>query len=444
MLNDCLRTAQLDWKDITVVWTDDVSGDKGPAALFRKDASIDGCFAISPEMTDLTGGLESTGDGQDEHLAGAHVVVSTAYMSRSIADVYACRADFYAGNKDWVQKFAAGYLKSCEDLVDAKKKAAPAYKAAIHLAQDIWGKDPALKDTVAKEDDVDGLISDSTFVGLPGNITFFTSKGNLTGLPVQAGPGPGPAGRPGRRSRSRPIPPASVEPDLDYDALRKLGDLNGKAITQGRIKAEFKFDDVKENTIYSFTIGFEREQFRVPGGAIRQGLPAGAGGSVAVRQHRRGDPRSRPAGRASSVASWTPAKKSGLLKYNAATGAYTFADGKPLDLNNMQSILDAINKNPELQGTDQLGPNTGVQPGRFRVCRICRNSGPGRCATRSSISPGQRAGAGREPDALARRRRQGAALRQPSQRRAERSEPPRGIQHHQGAGRQGASDEFGL
>ena len=53
MLNDILRTARLDWKDITVVWTDDVSGDKGPAALFRKDASIDGCFAISPEMTDL-------------------------------------------------------------------------------------------------------------------------------------------------------------------------------------------------------------------------------------------------------------------------------------------------------------------------------------------------------------------------------------------------------
>ena len=41
------------------------------------------------------------------------------------------------------EKFAAGYLKGCEELVDAKKKAAPAYKAAIHLAQDIWGKYPA-------------------------------------------------------------------------------------------------------------------------------------------------------------------------------------------------------------------------------------------------------------------------------------------------------------
>ena len=32
MLNDILRTAQVDWKDIHVVWTEDVSGDKGPAA----------------------------------------------------------------------------------------------------------------------------------------------------------------------------------------------------------------------------------------------------------------------------------------------------------------------------------------------------------------------------------------------------------------------------
>src|SRR5207247_9987513 len=74
MLNDILRTAQVDWKDIQVVWTDDVSGDKGPAAAFRKDKSIDACFAISPDMADLTGGLESTGDGKGNSVDGAHVV----------------------------------------------------------------------------------------------------------------------------------------------------------------------------------------------------------------------------------------------------------------------------------------------------------------------------------------------------------------------------------
>ncbi len=71
MLNDILRTVKLDWSDITVAWTKDVNGDKGPAALFRKDKTIDACFAISPEMFELTsapdsGGVDSVGDGTQE------------------------------------------------------------------------------------------------------------------------------------------------------------------------------------------------------------------------------------------------------------------------------------------------------------------------------------------------------------------------------------------
>src|SRR5205823_5651314 len=137
----------------TVVWTTDVSGAKGPAESFRKDKSIDACFVISPEMFELTsapdlGGIESVGDGAKKSIKGAHVVVSTAHMSRSIADVYACRKDFYEKNRAWVDKFVAGYLKGCEELVDVKKratnkdKAAEAkYKQIIKLAQNIWSKD---------------------------------------------------------------------------------------------------------------------------------------------------------------------------------------------------------------------------------------------------------------------------------------------------------------
>src|SRR5205807_1854630 len=86
MLNDILHTVRLEWSDVTVVWTEDVSGDKGPAELFRKDATVDACFAISPEMYELTsapagGSLKSTGDGAGRSVKGAHVVVSTAHMS---------------------------------------------------------------------------------------------------------------------------------------------------------------------------------------------------------------------------------------------------------------------------------------------------------------------------------------------------------------------------
>ena len=67
MLGDILRTARLTWKDIDVVWTEDVTGPKGPAALFRKDASVDACFAITPDMASLTGGtgeLNAIGTGR--------------------------------------------------------------------------------------------------------------------------------------------------------------------------------------------------------------------------------------------------------------------------------------------------------------------------------------------------------------------------------------------
>src|SRR6516165_83404 len=82
MLNDILRTARLEWKDIKVVWTKEVSGPDGPAEKLRKDPKIDACFAISPEMFELTsapesGGIDSVGDGKGKSIKGAHVVVST-------------------------------------------------------------------------------------------------------------------------------------------------------------------------------------------------------------------------------------------------------------------------------------------------------------------------------------------------------------------------------
>ena len=105
MLDDVLRTAKLTWKDIQVVWADDLTGDKGAAAMFRKDPSIDACFVISPDMLALTGGLDKNGTGAEGTVKGARVLVSTVNMSRSIADVYACRKDFYDAHKDVVEKF---------------------------------------------------------------------------------------------------------------------------------------------------------------------------------------------------------------------------------------------------------------------------------------------------------------------------------------------------
>ena len=89
MLDDILHTARLSWKDIKVIWADYLTGtDKSPAAMFRKSGSIDACFVITPDMIGLCGGLDSTGSGAEGTVKGARVLVSTAELSRSIADVY--------------------------------------------------------------------------------------------------------------------------------------------------------------------------------------------------------------------------------------------------------------------------------------------------------------------------------------------------------------------
>ncbi len=183
MLNDILFTARLSWQDISPVWTEDVTGDKGPAERFRKDPTIDACFVITPDMMALTGGPDKTGDGMGQTVSGAHVLVSTADMKRSIADVYACRKDFYDAHRDVVEKFAAAYLKATEELVAIKKEVkdqpTKRYTDVLRLARDQFGKD------LTSDADAEGLIADAVFVGLPGNYAFFKDPGNLSGFEVK-------------------------------------------------------------------------------------------------------------------------------------------------------------------------------------------------------------------------------------------------------------------
>src|SRR5262249_733100 len=163
-------------------------------------------------------------------------------------------------NKDYCEKFAAAYIKACEELVDVKKKwpdaakADPTYKKIVKLAQDIWGRDPAFKDSVAKYDDVDGLISDANFVGLPGNEAFFKSKGNLSGFAfkmAQAVALPGDPSKDALRTNAAQL----LAADFNYAAIRKAGDLHGKPPGQRRISAEVPLE--VEQKIYGFEITFQ-------------------------------------------------------------------------------------------------------------------------------------------------------------------------------------------
>ena len=368
MLDDILRTVQLEWNDIEVVWTDEVSGPKGPADLFRKDKAIDACFAISPEMIELTsapadGGVDSIGDGDKKSIKGAHVVVSTQHMSRSIADVYACRKDFYDDNRNWIDKFVAGYLKGCEDLVDVKKKALDeknktekaSYNKIIKLAQNIWGQDKAFKDQVAKEEDVDGLISDAAFVGLPGNESFFRTRGNLSGFDFKQ--------KLALRLPEDPSKePLKKDPKLfeacnfDYPTLRKLGDLHGQPPKQARIRAEAKVETDKQ--IFNFIITFKADQSDFPeaqyAADFQRALELASlfGNSAFVI-----------GGHAAPTAVLIPnflkaASEKGII-INQQDGTYTLPDGKKLNLKTDYAVLfDLIEKNLNLTTRDEAGQVT--------------------------------------------------------------------------------------
>src|SRR5262249_16408333 len=57
-----------------------VRGKEGPAEKFRNDLSVDACFAITPEMMELTGGaseggVDKSGDGTKGSVKNAHVLV---------------------------------------------------------------------------------------------------------------------------------------------------------------------------------------------------------------------------------------------------------------------------------------------------------------------------------------------------------------------------------
>jgi ABC-type nitrate/sulfonate/bicarbonate transport system substrate-binding protein len=108
-----LKAAGLTWDDITIVWVKDLTGPNGPAEKFRK-GECDVACVVTPDMIGLCSGVDQVGSGAEGTVEGSHVVNSTATMSRSIADVYICRKDFFDANKDWVQKFVTGYLKATE------------------------------------------------------------------------------------------------------------------------------------------------------------------------------------------------------------------------------------------------------------------------------------------------------------------------------------------
>ena len=348
MLNDVLNTAQLTWDDIKVVWAKDLTGSAdSPAEIFRAREDVAACFVITPDMAVLTGGMQNVGTGAEGTVNGARVLVSTAELSRSIADVYICRKDFFDAHKDLVTKFVAAYLKACEDVLELKKqyesKGSPKYLELLKLTQSIYG--PKVIPTL--EADAHGLICDATFVGYPGNVAFFTEKGNMSGFAAFLKSALDLATSRGyAKERIELLPPG-----FDYNAPAFKGYLTKTDLTKGeRFAAEVVGKELEElkggalddRTILTFSISFEPNQttFSVEqyGGDYQRvvELTNKYGNAViAIRGH------------ADPTKTLLELVKAGLqkniLKQTGSSGNFSYSlNGKALDLSQTADVLKFI------------------------------------------------------------------------------------------------------
>ena len=372
MLYDMLRTARLSKADIDLIWLDDLTGAEGPAEAFRKDSKIAGCFVITPDMIGLTGGYDNTGTGAEGTVNDAHVVVSTATLSRSIADVYACRKDFYDSNKSTIEKFFAGYLKGVEAVMQLKKSyensGSQEYMKLLQMIQDIYGPDiiPTL------EEDAHGLIADCTYVGQPGNVSFFNDQTNVitgfSGFNKSAIDMAISWGFAGKRYNLLPSDlnfSSSIFTSLLSNTVRMP--VQRKRFKKETVRAEveaFNEEDVlDEKTLVSFTIQFKpnqekfsqteyKEEFdRVVELAAKYGNAA-----VAIKGHT--DP---------SKTLMTLVKtgiKRNIIKRTGQRGNYKyFMDGKSIRLEDTEKLIKLIQQKKFESGTEIESPYQVMRAG---------------------------------------------------------------------------------
>lgn len=357
LLYDSLSAAQLTKDDVTIVWTKDLTGPEGAAEAFRNDATIDACCVITPDMFGLTGGFDSIGSGAEGTVKGAHIINSTQQMSRSIADVYAVRKDWFDANKDTVKKFVAGYLKGAEDVVALRKEyetsqqMSPTYRKLLTQSQQIFGQDviPSI------EVDGHGLLLDCTFVGLPGQIAFFNDKGNLNGFDAKVKSALDMATSWGYATQRLGFEP----PGFDYQEIAKLA-----GVTYVEPQMTERFADAAEsmdqffganldsNTIVSFTISFEPNQNEFSadryGAEFARALQAAStfgNARVVIRGH--SDPTK------TLVDMLKSGMQKGIIKQTGTAGNYKyFLNGQPLELEQV----------PALQALIEQGVFSGSSP----------------------------------------------------------------------------------
>jgi outer membrane protein OmpA-like peptidoglycan-associated protein len=317
-------------------------------------------------MIGLNGGLDGVGTGAEGTVKGARVLVSTAELSRSIADVYVVRQDFYEANKDLVTRFVAGYFQAAEQVIELRKAyekdGSEEYRALLTMAQIIYGKE--VLPTI--DEDAHGLFIDCTLPGYPGNVTFFTERNNLNGFKAFNQSAIALAIDQGFAKQAYPL----AKHDMDYRSALFTGRLKQTSVERNdRFRAEAVIDEIEslsgdglldDKTILAFTIYFDPNQQEFSANqyaeeyerVVRSASKFG-NAVMAIRGH--SDPTK------SLVEMLKVGMSKGIIKRSGNKGNYRYSmNGRSLDLNATEEIIKAITSG-KLDGHAQYNPRQTMQ-----------------------------------------------------------------------------------
>ncbi len=165
ILNDAGLTPQ----DVTIRWTEDLTGtDRSPAeAFYARD--VDAAFVIIPDGLMLTSN-GTVGTGAEGSVKGARIMLSTKTANRIIADVYAVRSDYFERRRSEVEAFVHGLLlgqQRIKALFKNKDAQAGDFKNMLQAAGQL------LLDSPQATADAEALNSDCEYAGFQGNVKFF-------------------------------------------------------------------------------------------------------------------------------------------------------------------------------------------------------------------------------------------------------------------------------
>lgn len=170
-LTKILADAGLSLKDVKLRWVTDLTGsDNSPMRAFQQ-REVDAALVISPDALTLTSG-GTVGNGSEDSVKGARILLSTKTANRISTDVYAVRSDYLQQNRKAVESFVHGLLIGQEklgELVRAKSTRAADYRAVATASAQM------LLDSAQAIADVEGLYADTEFSGHGGNVEFFAT-----------------------------------------------------------------------------------------------------------------------------------------------------------------------------------------------------------------------------------------------------------------------------